>query len=391
MSKSEAPLSDRLCRLILFWMIRISNLFRDSIFEFSLWLVPYNQGFAVNMISLYCWNVTTRKGTFLDPERLGTDAQWMHSDAHIYWIDLQEPTEEEEKLVLKEFLPVHPLTLLDIAQRHREPEDRGHLPKVEEFPDYLFVVVNPLSQAFLDQVTQNRWDEEILTEVGQISAVLTRTVLITHHHTKEPAIEELRRSLNKNPMQAQRGPDYLFHLVLDAMIDQFTPVLDHLEDSVDRLEDHILNDPAQGLLAELLCFKRILYTLRRNLSYERELLARLMSAEFELVAANEAVYYRNVYDHILRCSEQVATFREMVNDLQHIHLSATSNKLNQIMKVLTIISTTLLPMTLVAGIYGMNFENMPEINWVMGYPWALLIMGLCAVVALLFFRWKKWL
>jgi magnesium transporter len=345
------------------------------------------------MISLYCWSNSTRTGAFLDPKKLPSLAEEIRSGEDVYWIALSQPTEEEETLVLEQVFPVHLLTQLDITQRHREPGTRVHLPKVEAFPGYLFVVVNPLTPEFLNRVKKHEWfqEAEAVLPVGQISAVLTRTLLITHHHSLEQSVRETRVALEKCLSLGQRGPDYLFHLLLDHMIDHFAPVLDHLEDSIEKLEHRVLTEPVPEVLTDLLSLKRILYTLRKTLGYEREVLSKLTRGEFELIEEQEIAYYRNVADHVIRFAESIERFRETVNDLQNIYLSAASNKLNQIMKVLTVISTVLFPMTVIAGIYGMNFKHMPELEWYVGYPLALGLMALCGGATLLYFRWKKWL
>lgn len=131
--------------------------------------------------------------------------------------------------------------------------------------------------------------------------------------------------------------------------------------------------------------------MRKSLIYEREVLYRLTRGEFELIDDREMVYYRNVYDHLIRFNELIDGSREMVSDLMQTHLAAVSNRLNEVMKVLTMISTIVLPMTLVAGIYGMNFEKMPELKWEYGYYFALGLMLIVGVAAFLYFRWKKWI
>jgi magnesium transporter len=142
---------------------------------------------------------------------------------------------------------------------------------------------------------------------------------------------------------------------------------------------------------QLLRMKREIILLRKTMIHEREVLARLARGEFDLVDEREMVYYRNVYDHLVRFSELIESSRDLVTDLMQTHLAATSNRLNSIMKVLTMISTVVLPMTLVAGVYGMNFKHMPEIEWPWGYPLALALMAATGVTGYLFFRWSRWL
>src|SRR5262249_29376997 len=136
---------------------------------------------------------------------------------------------------------------------------------------------------------------------------------------------------------------------------------------------------------------RAIVSFRKTLVYEREVLSRLARGEFGLIEARQTVYYRNVYDHLVRFTELIDSSREMASDLMQTHLAAASNKLNEIMKVLATISTIVLPMTLISSIYGMNFEDMPELHWGFGYPLAIVLMILTGVGSVLFFRWKKWI
>jgi magnesium transporter len=346
------------------------------------------------MISLYCWNTGQKAGLWLNAEVLRTKAEQLLAAPDVYWIDLDNPTREEENLVYEGFFPVHRLTLLDITRLRRKPGSLPHFPKVEEFPNYLFVVVNPLRKELLGGF-QARGQEN--ADAGgrsttQLSTVLTEKVLITHHYEPVPSIEELRDYLAKHEEQAGRGPDYLFHLILDAMVDQFAPVLDHFDNALDQIEMKVFAKPTPKLLMRLLKLKRAIVLLHKNLIYEREVLARLARGDLAMIQSREMAYFRNVYDHIIRFTELIGSSRDMASDLMQTHLSATSNKLNEIMKVLAMISTVVLPMTLIAGIYGMNFKTIPEIDWPFGYPFALGLMGLTGVAAFIFFfRWKKWI
>lgn len=215
-------------------------------------------------------------------------------------------------------------------------------------------------------------------------------MLITHHYAPLPCIEDGQKYLARHADGLARGPDYVFHLILDGIVDEYAPVVERITDRLDKLETRLFTRPSAELLARLLRIKRQVSYLRKTLILEREVLARLLRGEFKLVEARELVYYRNVYDHLVRYTELIESAREMVSDLMQTHLSASSQKLNEVMKVLTMISTIGLVCALIAGIYGMNFDHMPETKWVWGYPMALGMMAAAGVGSFLFFKWKKW-
>lgn len=305
------------------------------------------------------------------------------------WIDLEDPTPEEERRIFEGYFPLHTLTVEDITRPRRAPDQPPHFPKVEEFSDYLFVIVNPLRpQAATMVLDSGAPSTPALTH--QLSAVLTHTMLITHHQQPLDAITSLRTYLQKHGTQAARGPDFLFHLILDEMVDDYAPLLDRVDDSLDQIEEQVFVRPTRRVLARLLGLKRNILSLRKTMIYERELLARLSRGEFALIDEREEVYYRNVYDHLIRFTELIEASREMVMDLMQTQLSSQANKLNEIMKVLTMISTIGLVCTLIAGVYGMNFEHMPELKWQYGYPFALGMMAAAAAGSFAFFRWRKW-
>lgn len=351
------------------------------------------------MIHVVRWDASANRAEAVRPE----DLPATHADvgAGVYWIDLDDPTPEEEERVLKQFHPVHPLTAEDITKPRRHPDEGPHLPKVEEFPDYLFVVVNPLpaevcgvpvksSPSPPTPLPQRGEGGKFRRRRPQLSAVLTHNVLITHHYAPLPCITDGQKYLARHADGLGRGPDFVFHLILDGIVDEYAPVVERITDRLDRLETKLFTRPSSELLARLLRIKRQVSYLRKTLILEREVLARLLRGEFRLVDARELVYYRNVYDHLVRYTELIESAREMVSDLMQTHLSASSQKLNEVMKVLTMISTVGLVCALIAGIYGMNFDHMPETKWVWGYPFALALMAAAGVGSFLYFRWKKW-
>lgn len=309
-------------------------------------------------------------------------------DGSVVWIDLVNPTPEEEAKVFQTFFAIHPLTLEDITRPRRLADGSAHLPKVEEFPDYLFSIVNPLPLARGSDPEQPPRSTRIRP---QLSVVMANTLLITHHYDPLPCIDSVWAYASRHAGCVGRGPDYLFHLILDAMVDEYAPVIEEIAGRLDRIEIQLFQQPNQSHLTRLLHNKRRISFLRKTLILEREVLARLTRGEFALVDQREIVYYRNVYDHLVRYTELIENAREMVSDLMQTHLAAASNRLNEVMKLLTMFSAIILPMSLIAGIYGMNFKTLPELDWPYGYPFALGLMALTGLAGFIFFRWKRWI
>ena len=261
----------------------------------------------------------------------------------VLWIDLETPDEDEESLVFGRVMPVHSLTVEDITKPRRDPGEGRHLPKVEEFADHLFVIANPLPPRAVaghyDESTNGR------TEVGyhrgrpQLSAILGHHTLVTHHYDRLACVDSVRRYIGLHGEAGRRGPDYLFHLVLDAMVDEYAPLVEGMAGRMEGMETHILLGSADDTMPQLLRMKRRVMSLRRTLVLEREVLSRLARGEFKLVDETEVAYYRNVYDHLARYAGLVEAGREMVSDLMHTQLAAASNRMNEVMKRLTVIST----------------------------------------------------
>jgi magnesium transporter len=335
------------------------------------------------MLTAFRWCESEKQCRWLEPADVTAQVADLSATPDHVWVDLHNPTDEEINLVFDRLFPVHALTLEDITRQRRDPQGHPHLPKVEEFPDYLFVVVNPL--------TGTEWPTDGAPPLTtQLSTVLTHTRLITFREGAVPAVDGLRQHLQRHGEQGRRGPDYLFHLILDAMVDEYAPLLDGLAEQLDALEDEVFGGRRGNALSRLLHLKRWVTVVRKTLVYEREVLARLSRGEFELIDERETVYYRNVYDHLVRFTELTEASREMVGDLLQSHLSVVSNRLNEVMKALTMISTIVLPMSIVTGLYGMNFEYLPLAKEGWGFWAALAATVLLGLAPLAFFKWKRW-
>ena len=312
--------------------------------------------------------------------------QALHQHQGIIWVDLDDPLEAEEETILVSLFDFHPLAIED-CQGGRT-EDEGHPPKVEDFGDYLFIIFNPVEAVAAGENGENAHGFEIRT--SQLSAFLTKGVLVTHHYKAMRSINFASQLVGKNPQILGRGPDYLFHMIIDDLVDNYTPILDRLDESIDRMEEEVFHRPAQETMVSILQMKRNITTIRRVGLYQREMLNRLSRGEFPLITQDEMIYYRNVYDHLVRMTDLADSYRDTVGGLLDAYLSVTSNRLNQIMKVLTLISTIFLPLSVITGFFGMNFAYLPGLNWEYGVLAATIFMGVVAAGMLWFFKRNKW-
>ncbi|MBP1678605.1 MAG: magnesium and cobalt transport protein CorA [Bacteroidetes bacterium] len=313
-------------------------------------------------------------------------SQCVHSPEGVLWVDLENPLEAEEETLLVSVFDFHPLAIED-AQRGSDEE--GHLPKVEDFGEYLFVIFNPVEVTAGNGVDEPRGGFEIKTT--QLSSFLSKRVLVTHHYTPLRSISNAQQLLAKNPKALARGPDFLFHMIIDELVDNYTPILDHLDDLMDDMEREVFHDPTQATMIRILQMRGNITTLRRVAFYQREMLNRLSRGEFSLITRDEMLYYRNVYDHLVRMTDLTESYRETVGGLLDAYLSVTSNKLSQVMKVLTIISTIFLPLSVITGFFGMNFAHLPGLGSPMGVILTTLSMLIVAGGMLWAFRRNKWI
>ncbi len=342
------------------------------------------------MTTIYLTNGTDELRTVTLEELAAARAD----DSVVYWIDMTDPTEQEEDDVLDRAMGFHPLAIGDCRRERVDPTRGDHLPKVEDYGDYLFSVVNPIR---FTPTNQESMDEVPTVVTRQLNVFLGENFIVTHHYEPSRAIEQVAGSCRKNPVHLERGPDYVYHLILDSIVDDLTPLLDSYDEWIEELEDAIFGRMETATLNKLLAMKRQVFRLRRTITYQREMVYRLSRGEFALITQEEIAYYRNVFDHLVRAAELTESYRDILTGLLDAYLSMTSNRLNEVMKVLAIISTFFLPLTFIAGVYGMNFDpdtspwNMPELRWFFGYPMAWGIMLAVSVVMFVYFKRRKWL
>jgi magnesium transporter len=293
----------------------------------------------------------------------------------VIWIDMEAPTEANEQLLLNLF-HFHPLTLEDCR------ETRNY-PKVEEFPGYLYFIVHG--------VRADTSPDHFNTI--ELDAFLGPNYVITYHHEMFRSINNVKKLVMTTPVVCQRGPAFLLHQILDQIVDFYAPVLDDFDERIAKLEDDIftLSRPNQAILEEIMDLKRGVLRLRRISARQMEVILRTSRGEFALIPPQMLPFYRDIHDHIIRITDLAESYRDLISGSLDAYMSVVGNRMNEIMKVLTVFSAIMLPLTFIAGVYGMNFENMPELTTRFGYFVVLTIMIVVAVGMLFFFWIRGWI
>jgi magnesium transporter len=313
--------------------------------------------------------------TLTETESLA-DVEKAHAAGKTYWLDLGPESKEKEKFLL-DVLHVHPLVVEDIWLERS-------LPKVEDFGSYLYILVHGTA----------RGAKASEIELVELDVILGPNFVITHHE-KCMSVAAVRDELRRSARMFKKGPAWVVHSLLDHLVDHYTPLLDEMDEEIADLEDKVLayagTHREKGLMARILSFKRGLMKLRRISSHQRDILLRLSRAEFDEIPTEAVPFYRDVYDHFARVTDLADGYRELVAGVMEAYLSVQSNRMNEVMKRLTIISTIMMPLTFIAGVYGMNFQVMPELGWKYGYPFAIGLMIAVAIGVVGYFKAKHWL
>ncbi|MBI2066521.1 MAG: magnesium/cobalt transporter CorA [Deltaproteobacteria bacterium] len=305
---------------------------------------------------------------------LASIRQLIQEKERVTWVDLEHPTPQETEILDTAF-NFHPLTIDDcLSPRHQ--------PKIDNYGSYLFLIVHEMKTE----------SSEARFKTSELDIYLGSNYLLTFHRPKMKSLEIVQERLLKNPKALFRSADFLMATVLDEVVDQYTPVLDQMDQRVSALEDQIFS-PKDGedLLNEIFSLRRSLSQIKRISTKQIDLLTRMIKEGYDEIIPLSLPYLSNVRDHLIRASDLCDFFRDSISSLVDAHLLTSSNKTNETMKMLTIFASMMLPLTVITGVYGMNFKNMPELDWSFGYPF---VIGLMAVVAgsmLFYFKKKKWL
>ena len=283
------------------------------------------------------------------------------------WLHLDAPTDKELRF-LQEKLKIHHLTIEDIVNQNQRP-------KIEPFEDYVYLAIHPLQR-------KAKWE----IEATELDLLLGRNWIVSTHYGPLAGLIENSHLHERIPRALARGADFCLYTLVDLVVDSYFPLMDDVEDEIDSLEDQLLLRANRVDMNGLLALKRSIVHIRRAVTPQREVLNQLTRHDFPFVRPENLVYFRDVYDHLIRITEELDSLRDILSSLLEIHLAAISNQLNITMKRLAAWGTIFVVITAVAGIYGMNFKFMPELEWRYGYFAVLGFMAVLSVGLFLFFK-----
>jgi len=332
---------------------------------------PQAHGSAIHMIAYGPDAIDEREGC------TAADIRAARARAPVVWINVDGLADIALIEELGNIFGLHGLALEDVVNVHQRP-------KAEEYDDHVFVVLRMITGS--DGA-----------ETEQLSLFLGAGFVLTFQERPGDCLDPVRERLRRGKGQVRgAGADYLAYTLIDAVIDAYFPVLEGHGEVLEDLEDEVVARPRAELVAELHAMKRSLLTLRRAIWPQREMVNALVREESPFISHQTSYYLRDCYDHTIQLLDLVETYREIATGLVDVYLSSMSARLNEIMKVLTVIATIFMPLGFIAGVYGMNFDraspwNMPELGWRFGYPFALAVMLAAAVGLIIFFRRRGWL
>lgn len=303
------------------------------------------------------------------------DCMRLRDSAGILWINVNGIHDVKVIQTLANFFGLHPLTTEDISNTHQRP-------KVEVFDEYILFVLKMLTYD----------DEKNTIENENVSLILGQNFVISFQERSGDVLDQLRQRVRSGKGKIRSaGADYLVYAIMDGVVDGYFVALEKLGDHIEAIDDEILTVPDARHMNELHRLKREIVFLRKVIWPLRENASTIEKSASELINESTRPFLRDLYDHIIQIIDMVETYRDIIGGMHDTYLSSVSNRMNEVMKVLTIIGTIFIPLTFIAGIYGMNFENMPELKWTWGYFGLLGVMAAIGLVMLGIFKRRKWL
>jgi magnesium transporter len=293
-------------------------------------------------------------------------------EGHVNWINLDGLYNQDSIDKLQEHFKLHSLLIEDVVSDQR--------PKAEEFEGYFFFTMKMLYRI-----------ENVKIDYEQISFVLGKDYLITFQEKEGDLFEGFRERIRLDQGRVRKkGADYLMYRLVDIIVDNYYNILDHIGDRIDEMEETAYENPSNEAFNKIQSLKKELIYLRKALYPLRDALGKILKGESDFIMDENLPFYSDVYDHVINLIDSLDAYQDLTSNLLDIHMNAMNNKMNEVMKVLTVISTIFIPLTFLVGVYGMNFEFMPELQWKYGYPSIWIVMLMVVLAMLSFFRYKKW-
>lgn len=299
---------------------------------------------------------------------------------NVVWVDLLAETPEQiedAKGLLLNVFKFHPLTVEDCVETRNQP-------KIEAFPSYLYFIVHGIRP-------EETSSSNFVTK--ELDGYLGDNFVVTFHVERFRSIKTVKQQIRISPFACQRGAAYLLHQILDELVDLYMPMVDDFDAAINDLEERVFDMKKGGntILQDIMGLRRSVARLRRISARQLDVLYRVSRGEFPQIPANVLPFFRDVHDHLQRISDLAEGYRDLINGLFDIHFSVIATKTNEVMKTLAVVSAIILPLSLIAGIYGMNFENMPELRTANGYYLTLGVMALVTILLLVYFWRRGWI
>jgi magnesium transporter len=324
------------------------------------------------MIRCACY--LSPEGKLLDQLSTEQIGDVLASGEGLLWLDMENVTNEDAELLSNSF-HFHPLAVADCVSKDIHP------PKIDDFEEYLFIIVHGINY---------RLESEVV-ETTEVALFLGKNYVVTSHDVPMRSISSTLDRIRKDGRPMHRGVDFLAHDLVDALVDNFMPTIEEMDRKSDQLEAEVLHEPRRETLTSIMQLKRSILALTRVLLPQREIMNGLSRGDYPFISERAQIYYRNIYDHLVRIEMLTAGLRDMAESVLSTYLSSVSNRMNEVMKVLTLIATIFIPLTFVVGIYGMNFANMPELEWRYGYFVILIVLAVIGVSLAVYFKRRRWL
>lgn len=294
----------------------------------------------------------------------------------LLWVDLEAPSEFEEELLV-EIFNFHPLAVEDCITDQSQP-------KLDDYEEYLFMVVHALT------LRQKEKHEELGT--NELDLFIGENYVVTVHRNSLDCVTQARElAVKRTASVLSGGSDMLAHAILDRLVDNYLPVLNDYDVKIDAFEKEMFNHASKNFLQTLLQVKQDTFVLRRIIGPQRDTVYSLTRNPNRFIKAKNLMYFRDIYDHLFRIYGMAEAYHENLNNILQVYFSYSSFRLNEVLKHLTVLATVTMPPVIIASIYGMNFKHIPELEWVMGYPFAIMLCLLSSLSMLVWMKFKKWI